>query len=84
MPRGERVRRKQMPGGKRIPVSREPSNLGEPEGHKVYLWRLDNLERAGMPRALAKKLADNEFDLWKAVEMLAAGCSPELLLDIAL
>lgn len=80
MPRGERVRRrvKKSSRKKDLPVQKET------EAQKVYIWRLRELERAGMPRMLAKKVADSEFDLETARQMLAAGCSPELLLDIAL
>lgn len=56
----------------------------ESEAHRVFLWRLKRLERAGMPRQLAKRVADTDFDLATAEEMLAAGCSHDLLLDIAL
>lgn len=84
MPRGERVRRKAM----ERPDRSRKSNLRrldqEQEGSKIYLWRLYVLEEAGMPRGLAKKLADSDFDLHKATKMLTAGCSPEQLLDIAL
>jgi hypothetical protein len=59
-------------------------NAQETESHRVFLWRLSELERAGMPRQLAKRVAESDFDLRKAVDMLAAGCSPELLLEIAL
>lgn len=60
------------------------TNAQESEAHRVYLWRLESLEAAGMPKALAKLVADSSFDLRKAEEMLADGCSPELLLKIAL
>ena len=81
MPRSERVKRqvKRAPRIKKnLPVERESP------AQRLYLWRLDQLERAGMPRRLAKKIADSEFDLHTATDMLAAGCSPELLLEIAL
>jgi hypothetical protein len=83
MPRGERVRRKKMERPDRSQKSSLPIGK-EQEGSKIYLWRLRQLRLAGMPNALAKKIADSDFDLHKALDMLAAGCSPETLLDIAL
>lgn len=63
---------------------RQVADSEESEAHRVYLMRLDRLEKAGMPRQLAKRIAESDFDLHKAEDMLAAGCSHELLMDIVL
>lgn len=68
-------------------ISERVSQAGEAqetEAHKVYLWRLRVLTKAGLPPQIAKPIADSEFDLHKAEEMLAAGCSHDTLLRIAL
>lgn len=59
-------------------------NAEESESHRVFLWRLKCLEQAGMPRELAKRVADSDFDLHTATDMLAANCPHETLLTIAL
>lgn len=80
MARNERTRRRT----KRVARTRPLPLEKETEPQRVYLWRLRCLERAGMTRQLAKRVAGSDFDLTKALDMLEQGCSPELLLDIAL
>lgn len=58
--------------------------LRESEAHRVYIWRLSELKKAGLDSDAAKRLADSDFDLHKALEMLENGCSSDLLLEIAL
>jgi hypothetical protein len=79
----ERTRRqvKKMARQRRV---RDLPVLHETEAQKVYIWRLRELERAGMPRQFAKRVADSDYDLHRCLDMLAAGCSPELLIDIVL
>jgi len=56
----------------------------EDERSKVESWRLHVLIEAGYPLPLAEKLAHSEADLHRAVELLAAGCKPELAAEILL
>ena len=52
---------------------------------KVESWRLHILIEAGYPLPLAERLAHNEaVDLHQAVELLGAGCKPELAAEILL
>jgi len=54
----------------------------ESESERIYAWRFKTLTEAGMPSKLAMRVADSEADLHQAVELLGAGCSPELVADI--
>lgn len=65
---------------KKIPVriQKARADSKEQEAHRVYLWRKEQLELAGMPKELAKSCAaDESIDLHVACDMLASGCSPE-------
>jgi hypothetical protein len=49
----------------------------------VEAWRLEELERAGYPRAAAERLAPrHDIDLHVAVDLLRRGCPVEVALDI--
>jgi hypothetical protein len=55
------------------------------ESERVDAWRLHTLIEAGYPVMLAEKLAQaNHVDLHQAVELLRAGCNPELGAEILL
>jgi hypothetical protein len=59
------------------------TNLRPTEQELVESWRAQELERAGFPEILAAELAvRGDVDLHRAIEMLGAGCSPELAADI--
>jgi hypothetical protein len=59
------------------------TNVRLTEQELVESWRAQELERAGFPEDLAAELAvRGDVDLHRAIEMLAAGCSPELAADI--
>ncbi len=83
MPRGERTRRRVKKMARQQKV-RDLAVTGETEQHKVYLWRLKCLKEAGLDADAAKRVADTDFDLHRCLDMLAAGCSHELLLEIVL
>ena len=51
---------------------------------KVESWRLHVLIEAGYPLPLAEKLAHSSADLHGAVELIQAGCNPELAAEILL
>ncbi len=55
----------------------------ETDAQKMYSWRVAVLKEAGMPGHLAMLVADSSFDLHKAVDMLKAGCDPDVLVSIA-
>jgi hypothetical protein len=54
------------------------------ERAKVQGWRLHVLVEAGYPVALAEQVAESEADLHRAVELVAAGCKPEVAVQILL
>ena len=57
----------------------------EPEQERIARWRADELERAGFDPKAAKMLASRaEVDLHSAIDLLRAGCRPELALEILL
>jgi hypothetical protein len=56
----------------------------ETEKSKVEGWRLHVLMEAGYPLPLAEKIAGSDADLHRAVELLAAGCTPETAAEILL
>jgi hypothetical protein len=59
------------------------TNVRLTEQELVESWRAQELERAGFPEDLAAELAvRGDVDLHRAIEMLVAGCSPELAADI--
>jgi hypothetical protein len=52
------------------------------ERAKVESWRLHVLMEAGYPVQLAERLAGSEADLHRAVELVTAGCAPEVAAEI--
>ena len=56
----------------------------ETEKSKVEGWRLHVLMEAGYPLPLAERIAASDADLHRAVELLAAGCTPETAAEILL
>ena len=51
---------------------------------KIESWRLHVLIEAGYPLPLAEKLAHSSADLHQAVDLVKAGCMPELATQILL
>jgi len=51
---------------------------------KIESWRLHVLIEAGYPLPLAEKLAHSNADLHHAVDLVKAGCLPELATEILL
>jgi hypothetical protein len=51
---------------------------------KVETWRLHVLMEAGYPVPLAERIAHSNADLHRAVELVRAGCAPELAAEILL
>lgn len=49
---------------------------------KVETWRLHVLMEAGYPVPLAERIAHSNADLHRAVELVRAGCAPELAAEI--
>jgi hypothetical protein len=49
---------------------------------KVETWRLHVLMEAGYPVPLAERIAHTSADLHQAVELIRAGCTPELATEI--
>ena len=49
---------------------------------KVETWRLHVLMEAGYPLPLAERIAHSNADLHRAVELVRAGCAPELAAEI--
>jgi len=63
----------------------EVHELQETELERVERWRADELERAGYELSSVAVLATSaEVDLHQAIELLAAGCSEDLALQILL
>jgi hypothetical protein len=59
--------------------------LKDQEAERVEAWRVGELQRAGYDREAAAELASRvDVDLHLAVDLLRAGCSPELALQILL
>lgn len=59
--------------------------LAPSERDQIERWRTGELERAGFDVALARTLAARiDVDLHRAVEMIDAGCRPELAARILL
>jgi hypothetical protein len=52
------------------------------ERARVETWRLHVLMEAGYPIPLAERLAHSGADLHQAVELVQAGCAPELATEI--
>lgn len=49
---------------------------------KVETWRLHVLIEAGYPLPLAERLAHSTADLHRAVELVQAGCKPDVAAEI--
>ena len=62
----------------------EAAERGGNERAKVEGWRLHVLIEAGYPLSLAERLAGSEADLHRAVELVDAGCGPDVAADILL
>ena len=63
----------------------ELRELEETELERVERWRAEELERAGYELSAAAVLAaSSQVDLHRAIELLDAGCSEELALQILL
>jgi len=57
----------------------------ETEAEKVERWRAEALEKVGYDAESAMQLAARQdVDLHRAVELVEAGCAPELALRILL
>lgn len=57
----------------------------ETEQERIERWRADELVRAGYRKADAAILAARpDVDLHSAIDLLRAGCRPELALEILL
>jgi len=57
----------------------------ETEQERIESWRAGELERAGYEAAAARLLAGRaDVDLHYAIDLLRAGCEPELALQILL
>lgn len=57
----------------------------ETESERVERWRAEALERAGYDAASALELAARpDVDLHRAIELVEAGCAPEMALQILL
>ena len=54
------------------------------EQAKVESWRLHVLMEGGYPLPLAEKIAHSNVDLHQAVDLVRAGCVPELATEILL
>jgi hypothetical protein len=55
----------------------------EPAGAGVNRWRREQLVHSGFPLPLAARLAkDPGFDLHRLIELVEAGCPPELAVRI--
>jgi hypothetical protein len=56
----------------------------ENERDKVAGWRLHVLIEAGYPLPLAERVAVSEADLHVAVDLVQAGCRPDVAAEILL
>jgi hypothetical protein len=57
--------------------------ITETEAERVQRWRVEELERAGYDTQSATELAErSDVDLHRAVELIEAGCSIELAVQI--
>lgn len=53
------------------------------EQDEVFAWRHSQLVRSGFPESLAARVAhDSRFDLHQLIELVDAGCAPELAFRI--
>ena len=57
----------------------------ETEQQRIERWRAEELERAGFEPSAAVLLAGRmDIDLHRAIDLLRAGCAPDLALQILL
>jgi len=57
----------------------------DPELERIEAWRVERLERAGYSREAAEQLAmRHDIDLHRAVDLIGAGCPPDIALRILL
>jgi len=67
-----------MPNGSVTPRAREQQSIGT-----VAAWRRDQLVAGGFPRLLAFRIAhDPGYDLHALLDLVEAGCAPELAVRI--
>jgi hypothetical protein len=67
-----------MPNGSVTPRAREQQSIGT-----VAAWRRDQLVAGGFPQLLAVRIArDPEYDLHAVLDLVQAGCTPELAVRI--
>ena len=53
------------------------------DGREVTAWRRDQLLSTGFPPALARRVAeDARYDLHALIELVEAGCAPDLAVRI--
>jgi len=62
----------------------EITPTAESERDKVASWRLHVLIEAGYPLPVAERVAGSECDLHVAVDLVAAGCRPDVAAEILL
>ena len=62
----------------------ELTPTGSTEPDKVASWRLHVLIEAGYPLPLAERLAGSPADLHTAVDLVVAGCPPQVAAEILL
>ena len=65
------------------PIAATELHPADTENERVERWRAEALERAGYDIASALELAArNDVDLHQAIELVEAGCPPDLALRI--
>lgn len=67
-----------------FPMSEVIDTYETTERARVESWRLHVLMEAGFSLHVAERLAASEVDLHQAVELLEAGCAPEIAAEILL
>jgi len=67
------------------PIAAPELSRPDTENERVERWRAEALERAGYDADSAQELASRpDVDLHHAIELVEAGCEPELALQILL
>ena len=67
------------------PIAATELHPADTETERVERWRAEALERAGYGADAAQELAARpDIDLHRAIELVEAGCTPELALRILL
>jgi hypothetical protein len=79
---GERERDGHMPDTMSELIQLTPTP--DSERSKVESWRLHVLIQAGYPLPLAERLAGSNADLHVAVDLVRAGCTPDVAAEILL